>query len=297
MSLKFDPARWKPAALLPKEEAHDLALVFVVAVLCFLACITAIAGVSADRAARGWANQLQGSATVIIRTRGSESPDMAASRAAEALAGTLGVAQAVALERSKAEALLEPWLGKDGIIQDLPVPRLVTVELDPDGPATAKSLDNALKAAGIDATVDDHSLWMQDIVRAGQTARLIAVSIFTLMALAAAAVIAFATRAGLAARHDVVEILHLTGAEDGFIANLFQSRFAAMAAFAGLLGGAAAVAVAAAIRLIGGGYGLTPVLPIIWTDLLTPLPSPLIAGLVAAIAARITALRLIKAMP
>jgi cell division transport system permease protein len=138
---------------------------------------------------------------------------------------------------------------------------------------------------------------MQDIIHAGQIARIAAVSLFALMALAAAAVIAFATRAGLSARHDVVEIMHLTGATDGFIANLFQARFAAMAALAGLLGGAAAALLAAGIRLLGGGYGLIPVLPIHWLDLLVALPSPLIAGLVAAIAARVTALGLIRAMP
>jgi cell division transport system permease protein len=63
------------------------------------------------------------------------------------------------------------------------------------------------------------------------------------------------------------------------------------------MGGGAAALLAAAIRLLGGGYGLIPVLPIRWFDLLVTLPSPLIAGLVAAIAARVTALGLIKAMP
>ena len=297
MSIDFDPSRWKPAPLLPKEDARDGALIFVVSVLCFLACLTAIAAFGADRAAQGWSRQLQGSATVIIRAKSGESPDAAASRAAEALSGTAGVAQAVALERAKAEALLEPWLGKDGIIQDLPVPRLVTVELDPIAPATAQTLDSALKAAGVDATVDDHSLWMEDISRAGEIARALAAAVLLLMAASAAAVIAFATRAGLAARRDVVKILHLTGAEDRFIANLFQTRFARMAAYAGLIGGLGAFGVGLAVRIVGGGDGLTPALPIAWIDLLAPLPCPLIAGIVAAIAARVTALGLLKAMP
>ena len=49
---------------------------------------------------------------------------------------------------------------------------------------------------------------------------------------AAGAVVAYATRAGLAARRDVVEVLHLTGAEDAQIANLFELRFAAPRALA-----------------------------------------------------------------
>jgi len=36
-------AKRKPAPLLPPEDARDGALVFVVAVLCFLACIAVVA--------------------------------------------------------------------------------------------------------------------------------------------------------------------------------------------------------------------------------------------------------------
>ena len=110
-----------------------------------------------------------------------------------------------------------------------------------------------------------------------------------LIAVAAAAVVAFATRAGLAARREVVEVLHLSGAEDSFIARLFQVRFARMAALAGLFGAGGAAIMGALLRLAGGGQGLTPVLPITWLDLLAVLPAPLAAGAVAALAARLTA--------
>ena len=59
--------------------------------LCFLACLTALGVLAADRAARGWSDQLSGEATVIVRARGGETPDAAAARAAEALAGVPGV--------------------------------------------------------------------------------------------------------------------------------------------------------------------------------------------------------------
>ena len=41
MSEPFDAQRWRPASFLPEEDARDPALLFVVAVLCFLACLTA----------------------------------------------------------------------------------------------------------------------------------------------------------------------------------------------------------------------------------------------------------------
>jgi cell division transport system permease protein len=296
MSEVFDPTRWRPAPFLPEKEARDGALIFVVAVLCFLACLTAIGVIAADRAAGGWTGQLVGEATVIVRPRGGETPDAAAARAAEALAGAPGVTEARALEAAKAYDLIRPWLGDVTDLEDLPVPRLVAVTLDGKHPATARQLSAALKAQNVDATVDDHSIWIKDIRRAGALVRWLGAAVFLLIAAAAAAVVAFATRAGLAARRDVVEVLHLAGAEDGFIARLFQVRFARVAGLAGLLGAGAAAALGVGLRIAGGGEGLTPALPLAWSDLLAVIPCPLLAALVAAGAAQYTAMKLIRDM-
>ncbi|HKP78047.1 MAG TPA: FtsX-like permease family protein, partial [Phenylobacterium sp.] len=226
--------------------------------------------------------------------RGGETPDAAAARAAEALAGVAGVTEARALEKEKAYALIKPWLGDVADLDDLPVPRLVAVGLDNKAPATAATLDQALKRQGLDAVVDDHSVWIKDIRHAAGVVRWTAGILLLLIAGAAGAVVAYATRAGLAARRDVVEVLHLTGAEDAQIANLFELRFAAIAAVSGAAGALAAMILGGLLRLVGGGQGITPALPIAWTDLLAVLPCPVLAALVAAVAARITARRLIQ---
>ena len=292
----FRFSRDRPTPLLPPEDARDGALVFVVAVLCLLACLAIVAALGANRAAQGWRTQLSGSATVLVRAKGDETADGAAARAAEVLAGVKGVTEADALEPEKAKALLEPWLGKGGVLDDLPFPRLVSVDLDPKAPASAALMDKALKAAGVEATIDDHSLWLKEVLRAGTIARAAALGVAALVAAAAAAVIVFATRAGLAARRDLVSVLHQAGAEDRFIAGLFQARFARMAAMAGLFGASGAAMIAAAARLFGGGAGLTPVLPLAWIDLAPLALCPLAAAAIAALAARATAMALIKEM-
>lgn len=294
MSEAFDLQRWRPAPFLPERGDRDASLIFVVAVLCFLACLTAMGAIAAGRAAAGWAGQLTGEATVIVRPKGGETPDAAAARAAEALASAPGVTEARALEPARAYDLIRPWLGDVSDIEDLPVPRLVAVTLDRRHPASAAQLRAALQSQGVDATVDDHSLWIKDIRRAGGIVRWLAAGIFLLIAAAAAAVVAFATQSGLAARQDVVEVLHLAGAEDDFIARLFMLRFARIAGLAGVLGAGAAAAVCAGLRIAGGGGGLTPALPFAWSDILAVIPCPLIAGAVAAAAAQYTAMRLIR---
>ena len=296
MSDERPTRRRAQAPLLPAEDARDGALVFVVAVLCFIACLAVVAALAANRAAHGWSAELKGSATVVVRAGPDETADAAAAHAAEVLAGVRGVGEVEALDKDKAEALLEPWIGKGGLPEDLAIPRLVSVDLDPRAPASAADMDQALKDAQIDATVDDHSLWLKDILRAGFVTQAAAIFIAGLIAAAAAAVIAFATRAGLQARGDLVSVLHLAGAEDGFIAGLFQLRFARLAALAGLFGAGSAAVLTAVARLVGGGDGLTPVLPVAWSDILPLLACPLAAGAVAALAARLTALRLLREM-
>lgn len=288
--------RWRPGPLLPARDARDGALAFVIGVLCFFACLTALAALAGDRAARGWTAQLQDSATVLVRPAGGESADAAAARAAETLAGVKGVDEAQAFGRDKAVALLQPWIGKDALPPDLPIPRLVAVELNKTAPARASDLDQALKAENIDATVDDHSVWITAIVRAGGWARLAALGLCVLTAAAAGAMIAFAARAALAVRHEIVEVLHIAGAEDRFIAGLVQRRFALLSAGAGLFAALAAAMIGAAARVLGGDSGLTPVLPVAWTDLAVLPICPVAAALVAATSARLAAMRLLKDM-
>ena len=276
-------------ALLSREAGGERWLMVVVAVLCFLASITAVGALAADRAAHGWARQLRAEATVQVRPRVDETGPTAAARAAETLAGVKGVAEAEAMDRKTAEALLRPWVG-EAALPDLPLPYLVTVRLDPKDPASAPTLSRALAEAGLDASVDDHSLWRGEVERSAGVITALAGAAFLLIAAATAAVIAYATRAGMAAQASVIETLSLNGASDGYVAGLFQRRFGGLAAQAGALGAGVAALLLGLLRLIGGEGGLTPALPLAFSDLLILIACPVLAFGVALLAARFTAL-------
>ena len=275
--------------LLSREAGGERWLMVVVAVLCFLASITAVGALAADRAAHGWARQLRAEATVQVRPRVDETGPTAAARAAETLAGVMGVAEAVAMDRKAAESLLRPWVG-EAALPDLPLPYLVTVRLDPNNPASAPTLSRALAEAGLDASVDDHSLWRGEVERSAGVITALAGAAFLLIAAATAAVIAYATRAGMAAQASVIETLSLNGASDGYVAGLFQRRFGGLAAQAGAVGAGVAALLLALLRLIGGEGGLTPALPLAFSDLVVLAACPALAFGVALLAARFTAL-------
>ena len=272
--------------LLPRDAAGESWLAAVIAVLCFMACLAAVEAMAADRAARGWAGELRAEATVQVRPRVGETGPAAAARAAETLAGVDGVEEAVAMDRKTAEDLLRPWLG-EAALPDLPLPFLVTVRLDREAPASTVVLSRALAKAGLDASVDDHSLWRGEVEGAANLITALAIAGFLLTAGAAGAAIVYATRAGMKAQSAVIETLSLSGATESGIAWLFQRRFGLLAAGAGLIGAGAAAALVAGLRALGGEVGLTAALPLAWSDVLWLSPCPLLAATVALVAARI----------
>ena len=282
----------KARHLLPEQDQREIAQHYVIGVLCVLACLAALVAMASDRAARGWSRDIRAEVTVQVRPSGLESGSVAAAKAAEVLAGVKGVGQVSAIEPEKAKALIKPWLG-DAILDDLPIPNLVEVRLDPKSPATPKALMDALTARDIDASIDDHSVWLKDIERSALTIRLISLGVFFIVFTATAAFVGFATQAGLTARANIVEVLSLCGATDIFIAQRFQYRFARMAFESGLLGAAIAAGVMAAIKATGSSQTFAVALPFSWYDLLILIPCPFLVAVIGAVTARIVTLRLL----
>ena len=278
--------------LLPTQDERELALHYVIGVLCLLACLAALIVLASDRAADGWSRDIRAEVTIQVRPSGLESGSVAAAKAAEVVAGVKGVAEAVAIEPEKAKALIKPWLG-DAILDDLPIPNLVEVKLDPKLPVRPGVLMTTLGNAGIDASLDDHSVWLKDVEQSALTVRLISSGIFLIIGSATAAFVAFATRAGLAARANVVEVLSLCGATDIFIAERFQYRFARMAFESGLLGAAAAAVIMSIIKATGSSQSFAMALPFSWFDLLILIPCPLLVAMIAAVTARLVTIRLL----
>lgn len=272
-------------------------LAFVIAVLAFLASLAAVGALASSRAADGWRRELAGSATVVVRASGLESPDAAAARAAEVLAGVDGVAEARALAPETGDALIARFVGPDGLPKDVPVPRLVAVEFKSHHPARIDDLRAALGDDGINAEVEDHRVWTDQIRRSARIAAWSAGGLFALLIAAAAAMIGFAARQGLEGRRDVVEALHLAGASDPFLASALARDFALIAVVAGAAGAAAAALLAAMAGAAGDSWGLAAELPVRWSDLAAVIPSPLIAAAASALAAGLAAREALARIP
>ncbi len=143
-------------------------------------------------------------------------------------------------------ALLQPWLGAETLPDDLPLPRLIDVKLKPDVGVEASALATTLAAEVPGVRIDDPKVWLDRLGTFGRSLALVAGVIAALVIAATAIMAVVSTRMAISAHSEQVELLHLMGARDIFIARLFQFQ----TFWIGLSGGVAG-AVFAAITLIG----------------------------------------------
>ena len=84
--------------------------------------------------------------------------------------------------------------------------------------------------------VESHGVWIGRLTVLARSLQACAGLALVLVPSVAAAVIAVATRAGLSARREAIEIVHGLGATDGYIAARFAGRATLLAATGGIVG-------------------------------------------------------------
>ncbi|HMI95110.1 MAG TPA: hypothetical protein VK479_01270 [Micropepsaceae bacterium] len=236
-----DTGERRRIGILPREQGAG-SLDLVIGVMAFLAALALGGVLIANRSAETWQAGLAGRLTVQILPQGQAAPEKEVGAALKLLRSTPGVVFAGPLSDADNLALVEPWLGRDAVISALPFPTLIDVRLAPGATPDIAGLERQLKAASPHAVLDDHRRWIGRLRNTANTVVLSAFAILALIALATAATVAFATRAGLAAHREIVELLHLMGAKDRFIARAFEWHYFLAALIAGVCGAALAVA-------------------------------------------------------
>jgi len=205
----------------------------------FLAVLTLVAGVAADRLAAEWRADLAGLATVRVSASQAELARRV-DQAMQVLGTTPGIAAARPLTDDEHAALLAPWLGAGLDIAKLPAPRLIEVDLGEPAP-DMEALQARLDREAPGALFDSHQSWREPLARAADSLELLAWAATGLIVVAAAGMVALAARATLAANLDVVRLVRLIGGEDAFIARAFVARLALRGFAGGLIGTALAI--------------------------------------------------------
>ncbi len=230
-----------PSPLVPADTVAGRSLVIVIAIMTFLAALAAGAALLVAQSSAEWRGEAASEASVQLRQTTGRDMEADLKKAADILLATPGVREAQIYTKAESEALLAPWLGQGLDLSELPTPRMIVVKFEPGQRPDLSVLRRDLAAAIPNAVLDDHRFFLERLGDMARAAVAAAALILALIVAATAIAVASATRAAVATNREIVEVLHIVGAADSFIAREFQRRFLALGLRGALIGGAGAV--------------------------------------------------------
>jgi cell division transport system permease protein len=270
------------------REPKILLLCGVPALMAYVAAMMGIGLLGLSDMLGEW-NRLQaGSLTLQLPA------DISAARTEMALAvlrQTPGIAGARLVDPAETKRLLEPWLGQSVPLDQLPLPRLVDLRIDPNAAIDFAALRQQLTSVAPGAELEERPTEFDS--RRTDLRRASAVLVFGLFLIAVLGVtsLLIAVWGHLARHQQTIELLHRLGANDGDIAARFQIQTLLVALLGGTVG-----AVAGALPMIGAGYGglfhFTD-----WRVWVVTVGVALATGVIAMAAARVMVLRRLARMP
>jgi cell division transport system permease protein len=237
--------------VVPRNSIAGRALIAVVAIMTFLASLTTGAVILVGQAAGEWQSDVAREVTIQVVPAAGRDTDAVVARAASIARAFPGIADVRVFSKEESSKLLEPWLGSGMSLGDLPVPRLIVVRLAPGGTVDMARLNRLLIDQAPGATLDDHRGWIDRMRAMAGSVVAGGIVILVLMLVATILSVTFATRGAMATNRNVIEVLHLVGAKNSFIAGHFQRHFLVLGLQGGIVGGGAAIVVFALAALIG----------------------------------------------
>jgi len=280
------------------RDATGRFLPWIVALMVYLSVLGGVGLMLLGDTLRDWNRSL--STTMTLQLPADTSAGRIETTVAT-LKQTPGIVSVHLLGADETARLIAPWLGAGVQADSLPLPRLVDIQLAPGAKPDLAALRQRLTAIDPGADLADHSsaltalrgfaVRLEGVIGAG----------VAVVAIMLVLTVVFIARTGLAIHQPVVDILHLLGAPDRYIAHQFQTH----ALWVGLRGGAiGGLAAAATIVILGRAAGAVSLpLPVAepglfdWRLWVMLVAIAVAAGLVAMATARATIARRLARMP
>lgn len=280
------------------RDALGRYLPWLVAFMVYLAVLALTGTLLLNAAAQRWDRNIGATLTVQVPPGGSGEADRATVGALlSLLRGMPDVVRAEALPDAQLMRMIEPWVGPVGP-GDLPLPRLIDVETKPGAAVDVPKLRQRLAQVASGVVVDDHRVWLSRLVGLVRSVEALAFAVLALIAVATIGTVVFTTRTGLAIHREAIEVLHLIGAQDSYVANQFAGRALGLGIKGGLIGLAFAVPTVYGIgqvlkRMEGGLLPEFSLAPEHWAAIVV---LPFVVAAIAMLTARLTVTRTLARM-
>mgnify|MGYP001449517357 CR=1 FL=1 len=276
------------------RDDHSRLLRWLNAFMVFQAVLAMTAVLVLNATAGRWDHGVRGTLTVqIARVDADDDNTKRLQQTLNVLAVTPEIDRYEVIDDAQLLRLLEPWLGHYVEVGDLPLPQLIDVALKAKTDLDLRALSNRIAAQVPGTSIDDHEIWLERLVRLIEMIEGVAAAVLIFVGLATVGTVVFTTRTGLAIHKEAIEVLHLIGAQDSYIARQFAGRAMALGLRGGIMGLALAIP-----TVLGVGYlaqpiegALVPQLglePAHWGTLAV---LPVATAVIAMLTARLTVMR------
>ena len=285
-----------------RHALSDRLLPLLVGAMVFLAALALAGALAAAALAAHWNTGAAAMVTLTVPApEGAAAATAQSQSIAQVLSQSTGVERFRQLSQTDIAALLKPWLGQDPGALSLRLPAMFELRLKTniEDPGLADRLRSAAPGALIERNGDILSR-LAALVRSLQACAALALLVVTFVA---AAVVGVATRAGLAARREAIEIVHGLGATDGLIAGQFAQRITILVLAGALMGVLLVLPVLLGLARLAAPFASEPrpapgpftsLPPLLWA-LLAALP--LEAGAIGWLTAQLTVRAWLRLLP
>jgi cell division transport system permease protein len=180
---------------------------WVIAIMIALTVIAAGAGLALRNLAANAGAEIAGGLTVQIVEGGPLERARQAEVAVAVLANLEEVVEVHRVPDAELAALLEPWLGQQGVPEEdaIPVPALIDVQLA--GPVTPRRLEQlrgSLTASVPSARLDAQAGWLTPVFEAVRSLQWLALGLIVLLAATSAAAVWLAARSALGSNRETI---------------------------------------------------------------------------------------------
>lgn len=239
-----------------KDEGSNTFLKIMISIAVFLFAVTLAGVLSINSMLSNWNESILGSLTIQIMPLNNIDKKIAkadtmshAQKTLKLLDTMVEVERATLLEEKQLKKLISPWLGDGVNIANLPLPQLIDVKLKKHAQINFVELSEKLAQTSPLASLDNHKLWLSKLIDFADGLKILAMSVLILVILITSGAIFYSTQTSLGLHRNIIEILHLMGAKDAYIAQQYAFRTAITAFSGGVIGLCFAIP---AIFLIGG---------------------------------------------
>ena len=281
-------------------------MILLVGLMTFLAMIALMATFILNDITAHWSSGLENRLTIEIpavdkdgNIRKNDDIKALSQDVKNALIADTNIKTIEIMQQDEIQELVSPWLGDDIVLEDMPLPGLISLHLKQRDEEKLQAIKSAVKNVASDITVDAHESWLSDILSLAGSLKISAALVTLIIGFTTVTAIAGAIRSRMAEHQADIELLHLMGASDLYITKQLQRHAVILTVKGAFYGVAGGFLVLGLLYLIGQSQseGLLPQTSFSGLQTLTLVALPVILGAIAAQTARVTVLRVLGEMP